>query len=80
MTKPIIWLLLKIIRLYQLVLSPFLGSNCRFLPTCSCYSQEALTTHGLYGIVLSIKRIGKCHPWHSGGFDPVPDNCCQSKH
>ena len=72
MSKPIIWFLLRLIRLYQLILSPFLGKNCRFLPTCSTYAYEAIQERGLYGLVLSMKRISKCHPWHPGGYDPVP--------
>jgi uncharacterized protein len=67
------FLLLALIRLYQLCLSPFLGNQCRFFPTCSVYSSEAIVKHGvLTGIALSIKRMIKCHPWHLGGYDPVP--------
>lgn len=69
------YLLLIPIRLYQLLISPLLGSNCRFTPTCSEYTYEAIKSHGaLRGTVLGIKRIGKCHPWHEGGLDPVPEN------
>ncbi|MDT0594832.1 membrane protein insertion efficiency factor YidD [Glaciecola petra] len=65
--------LLLIIRLYQLFISPMLGQNCRFHPTCSCYAHQALKTHGpLKGSVLAIKRIVKCQPLHPGGIDPVP--------
>ena len=65
--------LIIIIRLYQLLISPILGQNCRFLPTCSEYSIKALKEHGLFrGSILSVKRISKCHPWGSQGFDPVP--------
>ena len=61
------------IRLYQLFISPLLGQNCRYLPTCSEYSVKSLKEHGLIrGSILSIKRISKCHPWGSHGFDPVP--------
>ena len=61
------------IRLYQLFISPLLGQNCRYLPTCSEYSVKSLKEHGLFrGSILSIKRISKCHPWGSHGFDPVP--------
>jgi len=68
------WLLLKIIRGYQLFLSPVLGSSCRFEPTCSCYTHAAIKTHGaIKGTWLGIKRIGRCHPWGEGGYDPVPD-------
>jgi putative membrane protein insertion efficiency factor len=63
------------IRAYQYLLSPLLGNSCRFYPTCSTYSTEALQTHGFcYGIYLSLKRILRCHPWCQGGFDPVPEN------
>tara|TARA_A100001011_G_scaffold356877_1_gene401274 strand:- start:1973 stop:2209 length:237 start_codon:yes stop_codon:yes gene_type:complete len=65
-------ILIKIIRLYQLILSPLLGSNCRFEPTCSQYVIEAVEMYGvLQGSVMGIKRLFKCHPWHMGGFDPV---------
>jgi len=58
---------------YQQFISPVLGNNCRFHPSCSCYAKEALELHGLSkGLWLSIKRISKCHPLHSGGFDYVP--------
>ena len=65
-------ILIKTIRLYQLILSPLLGSNCRFEPTCSQYFIEAVDVNGaLKGSVMGIKRLLKCHPWHPGGFDPV---------
>jgi putative membrane protein insertion efficiency factor len=67
------YLLLMLIKFYQLFISPILGSNCRFQPTCSQYSYNAIQAHGFFkGLSLSLKRIGKCHPWHDGGFDPVP--------
>lgn len=70
-----------LIRLYQLWLSPLLGQNCRFHPTCSYYAIEALKTHGiLMGSWLSIKRILKCHPLHSGGVDFVPEKKKYEKH
>lgn len=69
------WLLLKLIRVYQLFLSPVLGSSCRFEPTCSSYTYQAINKHGVIkGTWLGLKRIGKCHPWNEGGYDPVPDN------
>ncbi|MFA6540042.1 MAG: membrane protein insertion efficiency factor YidD [Bacteroidota bacterium] len=63
------------IRLYQMIVSPFLPANtCRFFPTCSAYSIEAIQRHGvLKGSVLGCKRICKCHPYHDGGYDPVPE-------
>ena len=62
-----------LIRFYQAAISPYTPATCRFSPTCSSYSLEALKVHGLLkGGWLSIKRIGKCHPWGSSGYDPVP--------
>jgi putative membrane protein insertion efficiency factor len=61
------------IRLYQILLSPVLGPACRFEPTCSEYAYQAISTHGVIkGGWLSIKRILRCHPFHAGGYDPVP--------
>lgn len=66
--------LLALIRLYRLTLSPWLGQQCRFYPTCSHYGEEAIEKYGaLRGGWLTIKRIVKCGPWHQGGYDPVPD-------
>ena len=71
--KIIIFPVLIIIKAYQLILSPILGSNCRFLPTCSEYAIESLKSYGLIkGIFLIVIRIGKCHPWGSRGYDPIP--------
>lgn len=65
---PLIWL----IYLYRITLSPFIGQSCRFYPTCSHYAEDALRKYGaLKGSWLAVKRIGRCHPWHPGGFDPV---------
>ncbi|MEY3436357.1 MAG: membrane protein insertion efficiency factor YidD [Sphingobacteriales bacterium] len=62
-----------LIRLYQIVISPWIGPKCRFTPTCSHYGIAALKKHGLFkGIWLTIKRISRCHPWGSSGYDPVP--------
>ena len=59
---------------YKLILSPLIGPRCRHLPTCSEYTEEALRRHGLAkGGWLAIKRIGRCHPWGSSGYDPVPE-------
>jgi uncharacterized protein len=64
---------LAIIRFYQKVISPLLPPSCRFTPTCSHYSYEAIQKHGfIKGIWLAIKRIGRCHPFSAGGYDPVP--------
>ena len=66
-------ILIKLIKIYQYFLSPITGHSCRYLPTCSEYSVKSLKEHGLFrGSILSIKRISKCHPWGSHGFDPVP--------
>jgi putative membrane protein insertion efficiency factor len=70
-----------LIRAYQVVLSPLLGPNCRYYPTCSQYAIEAVEAHGsLRGTWLAIKRISRCHPWHEGGFDPVPGRCLKHSH
>ena len=62
-----------IIRSYQLAISPWLGRNCRFYPTCSQYADEAINVHGVAkGGYLAVRRIIKCHPFHAGGYDPVP--------
>jgi putative membrane protein insertion efficiency factor len=66
-------LLIGLIRCYQYVLSPWLGNQCRFTPTCSEYARQAVLTHGaLKGAWLAIRRVTRCHPWHPGGHDPVP--------
>ena len=63
-----------VIRGYQLFLSPMLGSNCRYYPSCSHYAQEAIHKHGaLRGSWLGLRRISRCHPWHEGGVDLVPE-------
>jgi len=69
------YIIVFFIILYQKLISPLFGSKCRFYPTCSQYSKEAVLEHGaLKGLFLSIKRIIKCHPFHPGGYDPVPKN------
>ena len=66
------YLLIKLIKIYKFLISPLLGDSCRYFPTCSEYSIEALKTYGLFkGLLLSVKRILSCHPWGSGGLDPV---------
>ena len=67
-------LLIGIIQLYRWFVSPLLGPNCRYYPSCSCYAQESIERHGaLRGAWLGASRILRCHPWHPGGYDPVPD-------
>jgi len=67
-------MLIAIIKFYKFFISPLLGSNCRFYPSCSSYSLEALTRHGaIIGSYLTLKRLLKCHPFHQGGIDPVPE-------
>jgi putative membrane protein insertion efficiency factor len=66
-------LLLALIRGYQYLLRPLLGANCRFYPSCSDYAREAVEKHGaLRGSWLALRRILRCHPYHPGGYDPVP--------
>ena len=65
-------ILIKFIKIYKYFISPFIGPSCRYLPTCSEYSIEALKTYGFSkGLILSFKRIMSCHPWGNSGFDPV---------
>jgi hypothetical protein len=65
--------LVALLRGYQYVFRPMLGSNCRFYPSCSDYAMEAITKHGaIKGSWLAAKRVARCHPYHPGGFDPVP--------
>ena len=67
------WPFVKLVQFYQLAISPWLGNNCRFDPTCSNYAIEALQAYGLLkGGWLTMKRIGRCHPWGGSGYDPVP--------
>lgn len=67
------WLLIAVVRAYRALLSPWLGSACRFTPTCSAYSIEALERHGAAaGTYLTLARLARCNPWCDGGHDPVP--------
>lgn len=70
-------LLIAPIRLYQWTLSPLLGVNCRYAPSCSEYAAEAIATHGIRrGAWLGLQRILRCHPWGGSGYDPVPSRSC----
>lgn len=70
MRRPVIALL----KMYKLLISPFLGQNCRFHPSCASYTIEAVDRHGVIrGLVLGLRRVMKCQPWHAGGYDPVPE-------
>lgn len=65
--------LIRLLQLYRYGVSPMLGSNCRFYPTCSCYAQHAIEQHGsIHGCWLTVRRLVRCHPWNPGGYDPVP--------
>ncbi|QCX54209.1 membrane protein insertion efficiency factor YidD [Elizabethkingia sp. JS20170427COW] len=73
LNKIIIFPFVVLIKFYQLAISPLLGKNCRYTPTCSHYTLEALRVHGLLkGSYLGAKRILNCHPWGGSGYDPVP--------
>ncbi len=73
-------LLIGVVKVYRMVLSPWLGSSCRFEPTCSMYALQALDRFGAAkGSYLTLTRLGRCHPWCLGGLDPVPDSTGSSK-
>jgi len=75
MKHPIVWF----IRAYRAVVSPLYGQVCRYHPSCSAYALEAVTRHGaVRGSWLGLRRIGRCHPWAEGGYDPVPGSTCDS--
>jgi len=66
--------LISSIKAYQFLLSPYLAPHCRYMPTCSQYTKEAITKHGaVKGAAMGVARICRCHPLHKGGYDPVPD-------
>jgi len=68
-------ILIALIKVYRFTLSPFVGQHCRFTPTCSQYATEAIEEYGsLKGSWMAIRRLSKCHPFHTGGWDPVPEN------
>lgn len=73
LTKAVRWILIKMVRFYQLALSPLLPNSCRYSPSCSAYMIEAIQKHGaIKGVWFGIKRISRCHPWGGHGHDPVP--------
>lgn len=69
------WPFILLVRFYRYAISPLLGANCRYQPTCSAYAEEALRRHGvLRGGWLALKRISRCNPWGGSGYDPVPES------
>ena len=81
MRKLLIAPLIVLIQAYRYLLSPLLGNHCRYTPSCSQYAVEAIESHGVIkGFWLALKRIGSCHPWHPGGYDPVPGVGTEHKH
>jgi len=76
----VIFPFVALVRFYQIAISPYTPSSCRYQPTCSHYTVEALKVHGLFkGGWLAIKRIGSCHPWGGSGYDPVPPKDLESE-
>jgi putative membrane protein insertion efficiency factor len=75
------WFLIQSIKAYRYLLSPWLGAHCRFHPTCSCYAITAIERYGaLRGSGMAVRRLLRCHPWHPGGIDPVPDEDIKHSH
>lgn len=75
------YLLIGLLKAYRKVISPLYGDVCKFYPTCSAYSLEAVQRHGaIKGTWLTMRRLGRCHPWSLGGFDPVPATDAQKVH
>ncbi len=71
-SRVIVKLSLFIIFLYQKLISPLIPNRCRFVPSCSEYTKQAIARYGIKGLLLGFRRILRCHPWNAGGFDPVP--------
>lgn len=62
------------VRCYRYCISPFMAAHCRFYPSCSEYAEQAFQRHGIIkGLWITVKRLSRCHPWHQGGYDPVPE-------
>jgi putative membrane protein insertion efficiency factor len=81
MNRLLVTLITGLVRLYQWGISPYLGSNCRYAPSCSAYMVEAVAEWGPWkGLRLGLRRISSCHPWGGSGFDPVPKNPARSSH
>lgn len=80
----LVWVAITLIHAYRYLLSPWIGNQCRFYPTCSHYAEEAINRYGFFvGSYLTLRRLIKCHPWHAGGLDPVPElkqTCCSHFH
>lgn len=77
MKRVVLWL----IKGYAYLLSPLLGNNCRYYPSCSAYTREAVEIHGVgRGLWMGLRRILRCHPFHEGGYDPVPGSDCDHRH
>ena len=75
------WVLLLLLRVYIVFLSPFFGGACKFYPSCSNYALQAVQRFGtLHGSWLAVKRLARCHPWHPGGYDPVPETASCTHH
>ncbi|MPQ76683.1 membrane protein insertion efficiency factor YidD [Hydrogenovibrio sp. JE_KL2] len=75
------WPFILPIKFYQWFISPLLGPRCRFYPSCSHYTIEAIEKHGVFcGLWLGVKRVSRCHPGNEGGIDPVPENGCHCGH
>lgn len=73
LSRLLAWPLLGLVWIYRFLISPWLGNNCRYEPSCSQYTLDALRLHGAFrGSWLATKRIGRCHPWGGSGYDPVP--------
>ena len=73
MARILAWPLIGLVKVYRVAISPWLGPSCRFQPTCSAYAIEALETHGAWrGLLLTVRRLSRCHPWGGSGYDPVP--------